>query len=97
MVMAGGAAIGAACAMILTLVLALPALFVAPDDVPRMSAGVFTIGYSIAMIVSVLGGIAWDITGNAAFAFVPVVLCAVVSLASTRLTDFSIRRGKTAC
>ncbi|MBY0380731.1 MAG: MFS transporter [Xanthobacteraceae bacterium] len=93
----GGAAIGAACAMILTLVLTLPALFVAPDDVPRMSAGVFTIGYSIAMVVSVLGGIAWDITGNAAFAFMPVLLCGFVSLAFTQLTDFSTRRLETAC
>jgi MFS transporter, CP family, cyanate transporter len=95
-VAAGSAAVGAACAMILTLVLALPALFVAPDDVPRMSAGIFTIGYSIAMIVSVVGGMAWDISRNAAFAFVPVMLCAVVSLVFTQLTDFSTRRWETA-
>lgn len=91
-VTAGGAAVGAACAMMLTLVLTLPALFVAPEDVPRMSAGIFTIGYGIAMVVSVLGGIAWDVSRSAAFAFAPVVVCGVVSLVFTQATDFSTRR-----
>ena len=46
------AMIGFACAITLTLVLALPALLVAPDDVPRMSAGIFTMGYGLAMTIS---------------------------------------------
>jgi CP family cyanate transporter-like MFS transporter len=90
---AGGAMVGAACAMILTLVLTLPALFVAPDDVPRMSAGIFTIGYSIAMTISVLGGIVWDVTGHAAFAFLPVVISASATIIFTQLTDFTTRRS----
>jgi CP family cyanate transporter-like MFS transporter len=71
-IMCAAALIGFTCAIGLTLVLTLPALLVAPDDVPRMSAGVFTIGYGIAMLVSIISGVVWDTTGNAAFAFVPI-------------------------
>ncbi|MBN9583542.1 MAG: MFS transporter [Afipia sp.] len=76
-IVVGAGLMGFACAVILTLSLALPALLVPPDDVPRMSAGVFTIGYSMAVLTSIIGGIVWDISGNAAFAFAPV---AAVSL-----------------
>jgi len=89
----GAALIGFACAMVLTLVLALPALLVAPDDVPRMSAGMFTIGYGVAMLSSVLGGLAWDATGNAAFAFLPVSVATLPILIFTPLIDFSKRRA----
>ncbi len=84
---------GFALAMILTLVLALPALLVAPDDVPRMSAGMFTIGYSVAVIVSVLAGVAWDITGDAAFAFLPMAIAALPLVLLTPTIDFSKRRS----
>jgi CP family cyanate transporter-like MFS transporter len=89
---ASAALIGFACAAVLTLVLALPALLVAPDDVPRMSAGVFTISYSIAMLASVLAGIAWDLAGNAAFAFLPMAIAALPIILLTPLIDFSKRR-----
>lgn len=56
-VVLSAAMIGFSVRVILTLVLALPALLIAPDDVPRMSAGVFTLGYGFAMTMSILGGI----------------------------------------
>src|SRR5258708_34892550 len=59
---------------VLALALALPALLVPPDDVPRLAAGMFTIGYGMAMIVSVIAGAAWDAAGIAAFAFLPIAL-----------------------
>ncbi|RTL54684.1 MAG: MFS transporter [Bradyrhizobiaceae bacterium] len=90
---AGAGAIGFACAVILTLVLALPALLVAPDDVPRVSAGVFTIGYSIAMVVSILAGVTWDVTGRAAFAFLPIAIATLPILVITRFTDLSTSRS----
>jgi CP family cyanate transporter-like MFS transporter len=92
-VTAAAALAGFACAAILTLSLALPALLVSPDDVPRMSAGMFTIGYSIAMLVSLLAGIAWDVTGNAAFAFLPIAFAVLPVLFCTPLIDFSKRRS----
>jgi CP family cyanate transporter-like MFS transporter len=70
---------------ILVLGLALPSVLSAPDDVHRTSAGMFTISYSIAMVLSVLGGWLWDFTHTPIAGFVPVALCAVVvmALAST--------------
>jgi MFS transporter, CP family, cyanate transporter len=70
---------------ILVLVLALPSVLSAPDDVHRTSAGMFTVSYSIAMVLSVAGGWLWDFTHSPIASFVPVALCALVvmALAST--------------
>lgn len=92
-VVLSAAMIGFACAVILTLVLALPALLIAPDDVPRMSAGVFTLGYGLAMTMSILGGIAWDISGKAMFAFLPVTVWLLPAVILIFMTDFSQRRA----
>lgn len=59
-------------ATILTLGLALPATLCAPEDVGRMAAAMFTIGYALAVILSVAGGALWDLTGDVRFAFLPV-------------------------
>ena len=70
---------------ILVLILALPPLISAPGDVARTSAGMFTISYSCAVIVPIISGLVWDLTGRAGSAFVPIALCAVavVALAPT--------------
>jgi CP family cyanate transporter-like MFS transporter len=65
---------------------------VAPDDVPRFSAGVFTIGYGLAMVISILGGIAWDVSRDAAYAFAPVTVAAFFIILFALLTDFSRRQ-----
>jgi CP family cyanate transporter-like MFS transporter len=90
-VIGGAAMIGFSCATMLTLVLAMPALLVAPDDVPRMSAGVFAIGYSMAVIVSVISGIAWDLSGDAAYAFVPIGVAGLTMVLFALPIDFSKR------
>jgi CP family cyanate transporter-like MFS transporter len=64
-------------AFVLTLGFALPALLGAQSDVARMSAAMFTISYSEALVVSVLSGAAWDVAGSARFAFLPIALSAV--------------------
>jgi MFS transporter, CP family, cyanate transporter len=71
------AALGFLGAVVLTLGFALPALLGAQSDVARMSAAMFTISYSEALIVSVLSGAAWDAAGSARFAFLPIALSAV--------------------
>jgi CP family cyanate transporter-like MFS transporter len=58
----------------LPLGLALPPLLVAPADLARTSAAMFTISYTLAMAVSVAGGAAWDLTGSPVFAFLPIGL-----------------------
>jgi CP family cyanate transporter-like MFS transporter len=71
------AALGFLGAFVLTLGFALPALLGAQSDVARMSAAMFTISYSEALVVSVLSGAAWDVAGSARFAFLPIALSAV--------------------
>ena len=70
---------------ILVLGLALPSVLSAPADVPRISAGMFTVSYGIAMVLSIAAGWLWDLTHQPIAGFVPVALCAVVvmALAST--------------
>ena len=69
---------GFAAAAILILVLALPPLLSPPDDVHRVTAAMFTISYSCAVIVPVVSGILWDLSGIAALAFLPIALCGIV-------------------
>jgi CP family cyanate transporter-like MFS transporter len=92
-IVVGAGLMGFACAIVLTLSLALPALLVPPDDVPRMSAGVFTIGYSLAVLVSIIGGMAWDLSGSAAFAFAPIAVATLFIILFASLMDFSPRRA----
>ena len=69
---------GFAAAAILILVLALPPLLSPPDDVHRVTAAMFTISYSCAVIVPVISGILWDLSGVAALAFLPITLCGIL-------------------
>lgn len=68
-----GFAIGAAFALGLTL----PPLLSTTGEVARVSAAMFTISYSSAMLVSVIGGVAWDLTGVERLAFLPIALSAL--------------------
>jgi CP family cyanate transporter-like MFS transporter len=77
-VVAAATIIGFAAACILVLALALPPLLAQPDDVHRVTAAMFTISYSCAVIVPVISGLAWDMSGIAALAFLPIALCGVV-------------------
>jgi MFS transporter, CP family, cyanate transporter len=67
-------ALGFCCGLALPLGLALPPLLMAPPDVARTSAAMFTISYALAMAATVAGGAAWDLTGDPAFAFLPIAL-----------------------
>jgi MFS transporter, CP family, cyanate transporter len=69
---------GFAASIILILVLALPPLLSAPDDVHRVTAAMFTISYSCAVIVPVISGLAWDLTGIASTSFLPIALCGIL-------------------
>jgi CP family cyanate transporter-like MFS transporter len=77
-VVAAATLIGFAAAGILILALALPPLLAPPDDVHRVTAAMFTISYSCAVIVPVISGLSWDLSGIAGSAFVPVALCGVL-------------------
>jgi len=76
----GAAIVGFAPAFVLILTLALPPLLAPPEDVHRLSAGMFAIGYIASFVLPLLGGAAWDATGIAASAFLPVALGAFMIL-----------------
>lgn len=69
---------GFSAAAVLILVLALPPLLSPPEDVHRVTAAMFTISYSCAVIVPVISGLAWDLTGIGSMAFLPIALCGIV-------------------
>lgn len=76
-VVAGASMIGFFGAGVLTLSLALPPLLAEPDDVHRLAAGMFTIGYTLAFFVPIVGGALWDATHVPATAFFPVIVGAL--------------------
>ena len=71
-----GFAAGAAFALGLTL----PPLLSAPQEVARVSAAMFTIAYASSVIVAIICGGAWDVTGTARFAFLPIALAVLPSI-----------------
>jgi CP family cyanate transporter-like MFS transporter len=77
-IVAAAALQGFAAAAILILVLALPPLLSPPDDVHRVTAAMFTISYSCAVIVPVISGVLWDFSGVASLAFAPIALCGIL-------------------
>ena len=77
-IVVSAAVLGFAAAATLILALALPSLLSPADDVHRVTAAMFTISYSTAVLTPVISGLAWDLTGVAPAAFVPLALCAVV-------------------
>ncbi len=69
--------VGFTTAMTFPAALALPALFSAPGDVSRTSAGMFTISYTCGIAVPTISGALWDLTGKPWTAFLPLCVCAV--------------------
>lgn len=77
-VIVASAVVGLFAAYVLTMSFALPALVGTHDDVPRISAGSFTLGYAISFATTLLSGAAWDATHVAATAFVPMFAAGVI-------------------
>jgi CP family cyanate transporter-like MFS transporter len=70
--------LGFCAAYVLVLSFALPALMAAPQDVARLSAGVFAISYSTAFLTTLVTGAVWDATGIEASAFLPALIGSVI-------------------
>jgi CP family cyanate transporter-like MFS transporter len=62
--------LGFASGISLALGLALPPLLSTPAQVGRVSAVMFMLSFTYAMVVSVICGVAWDLTGRASSTFV---------------------------
>ena len=74
---ASAAVLGFACGAAFALALTLPPLLSTPSAVAGVSGAMFTISYASTVVVSVLSGLAWDFTGAARFAFLPIALSAL--------------------
>lgn len=77
-VVAAAAVWGCFGAAVLVLVLALPPLISPPEDVHRVSAGMFTISYSCAVVVPIVSGALWDLTGWTFAPLIPIIACMLV-------------------
>jgi len=62
--------------------LTLPALLCEPEDVAPTAAGTFALSYGGSVLLAIVSGAAWDLTGWPALAFVPVAACAAGLAAS---------------
>jgi CP family cyanate transporter-like MFS transporter len=83
------AILGVSAAVPFVLILALPPALSAPNDVHRTAAAMFTISYGLAVVVPVICGALWDLSGAAWTAFVPLAICAVVTtVIGVRLTRY---------
>jgi CP family cyanate transporter-like MFS transporter len=76
-IIVSAALVGLTTAMTFAPVLALPALLSPPGDVPRTSAGMFTISYSCGIAIPAISGALWDLTGRPWTVFLPLCVCAV--------------------
>lgn len=77
--MAGAALIGFASSIAFVVNWVFPPLLArTPDEIHRMTAGMFTIGYGLAFVMPLLGGVAWDRTGIAATSLLPVAIGAIL-------------------
>lgn len=82
--------IGVCAAASFVVALALPPVVARPSDVHRLSAGMFAIGYLAAFVIPLLGGLAWDASGQPRAAFLPALIGAgllALSLAGRRHGD----------
>jgi CP family cyanate transporter-like MFS transporter len=86
-VIAGVALLGFSAAYMLTVSFALPALMAPREEVARLAAGTFTLGYAISFVTTLLSGAAWDATHFAPIAFLPILSAAlIVAVLGPRLT-----------
>jgi len=81
----GAGILGCSSAFAFILNLAFPALLAEKsDDVHRISAGMFTIGYGMGFLMPLIGGAVWDRTGIAAASLAPAALGAMLLLLAPR-------------
>ena len=88
LIVVASALLGFCCGGILTLALALPPLLCASEDVAATSAAVFTLSYGCAILVPIVSGSAWDLTGIPRLAFLPIAGCAVLLMVLAARFEF---------
>jgi MFS transporter, CP family, cyanate transporter len=69
--------VGFSLAATFVLTMALPPVLSPAEDIHRLAGGMFTISYTCAVIIPILCGAFWDLTGIPWTAFIPVGLCGI--------------------
>jgi MYXO-CTERM domain-containing protein len=90
-IVAWAAVLGFAGSAGLILALTLPALLSPPDMVATNASAMFALSYGTAVVVGVVSGAVWDLTGIPASAFGPIGLAALLLVGAAL---FMRRRGK---
>jgi len=72
---AAAALVGFSLSITFVVTLALPPILSPPGEIHRLAGGMFTISYSCAVIIPIICGAFWDLTGIPWTAFIPVGLC----------------------
>jgi MFS transporter, CP family, cyanate transporter len=87
------ATLGFSTSITYVMLLALPAVLSAPQDVHRTAAGMFTIAYACGVVIPTVSGALWDLSGAPWTVFIPFALCAVVLVVvGVKLAQFSAYR-----
>lgn len=81
-VVAASAMVGGGTAFILIWSISLPAMIVPADQVSRVSAGIFTIGYFLAFLFPLIGGVIWEATQIPETSLAPMGVMMLVALAA---------------
>ena len=76
-IVAAASVTGFSLAVTFVLTFALPSILSPPDDVHRMAGGMLAVSYAIAVIVPIVCGAFWDLTGIPWTAFLPLDVCAL--------------------
>ena len=76
-VVPAAALLGFSLAVTFVLTLALPPALSPPGEVHRVSAGMFTLSYSMALLTPIVCGALWDLTGRPEAAFLLLAACAI--------------------
>ncbi len=77
-VVACAGVVGFSIAVSFVMMLAAPPALSPPGEVHRVAAGMFTISYTSGVIIPIISGSLWDLTGVPWIAFVPLCICAVM-------------------
>jgi CP family cyanate transporter-like MFS transporter len=72
-IVVSAALVGFGCAITFVVTLALPPVVSPAGEIHRVAAGMFTIAYTLGILLPVVCGAMWDLTGISAMAFVPFI------------------------
>jgi CP family cyanate transporter-like MFS transporter len=77
--------IGLASSLVLLLSLALPAMWAPPQEVASLSAGMFSVGYTLAFVLPVVGGVVADAVGSTRMTLGSALVGVTIAAAATAL------------